>query len=535
VVTALVASALGLVVLAGRAAGAPVAPIPPGPLDPTVPTFIGRAATDRPIDAFRVPQHPHMARTGFNSMHNDAYATDAYRGGGPLGRDLEVTSATYGVVECATVTFDSRGRLVGLCGGLQGFQLMLIDPDTLEATATMQTSQRDVTSGNNPLSDLCGGAYFYLDDRDRAIVETVDGTVMVVQVTADGFALRRTYDATAAIPDGDCLIALMPDWDGRIWFVTKGGGVGTIDRATGRVRSLRLPGERIVNSFATDETGGVYIVSDHALYRFDATRAGAPRVTWRQRYDRGSEQKPGQLSQGSGTTPTLIGKDLVAITDNADPRMHVISYDRRRGVTGPRKVCSAAVFTKGASATENSLVAAGRSVVAENNYGYENPSTTTLGRSTTPGVAKVGVGRRNCGVQWTSKVIAPTSVPKGVAGVRAGLRLRQARRPAGRPVVLHRDRRAHRPHRLAAPHRHRHAVEQPLRRDLSRTRPHGVRRDAGRPGEDRGRMSAVPSASVGACPSSNGSTGSSGVIHASGSRSRCSTSTSTTAAATSQP
>ena len=431
-VTALVASALGLgASLAGTASAAPTAPIPPGPLDATVPSFIGRAAVDEPISAFSVPRHPFMARTGFSSMHDDAYATDAYTGGGPLGRDLTVTSATYGVVECATVTFDSRDRLVGLCGGLDGFQLMLIDPATLEAKATMQTSRRDLASGNNPLSDLCGGAYFYLDDRDRAIVETVDGTVLVVQVTADGFRLQRTYDATPAIPDGDCLIALMPDWHGRIWFVTKGGGVGTIDRSTGRVRSVRLRGERIVNSFATDETGGVYIVSDHALYRFDATRAGAPRITWRQSYDRGSRQKPGQLSQGSGTTPTLIGKDLVVITDNADPRMHVVSYDRRRGVSGPRRVCSAAVFARGASATENSLVAAGRTVLAENNYGYENPSSTMFGRTTTPGIARVGVGRGNCGVTWTSPVVAPTSVPK--VSLRSGL-LYVYGKPAGQPA-----------------------------------------------------------------------------------------------------
>ena len=416
---ALAVSALGLTALAGTATAGTVAPIPPGPADALVPQLIGTATTDRPIDAFSVPRHPFMALTGFNSMHNDAYATDAYKGGGPLGRDLQVTSATYGVVECATITFDSRDRIVGLCGGLDGFQLMLIDPDTLEATASMRTSQRDLTSGTNPLTDLCGGAYFYLDQRDRAIVETVDGTVMVVQVTADGFELERTYDATAAIPDGDCLIALMPDWDGRIWFVTKGGGVGTIDRSTGRVRSLRLPGESIVNSFATDETGGVYIVSDHALYRFDATAAGAPRVTWRQKYDRGSQQKPGQLSQGSGTTPTLIGRDLVVITDNADPRMRVVAYQRGRSVTGPRKVCQAAVFAKGASATENSLVAAGRTVLVENNYGYQNPSSTMFGRTTSPGVARVGVGRSNCGVKWTSPVVAPTSVPK--VSLRSGL------------------------------------------------------------------------------------------------------------------
>lgn len=414
---ALLAAAVALVLSAPLTAVA--APIPPGPLDPTVPAFEGKPVEDRPLPALDVPQHPFMAPTGVNSMHNDAYSTDAYAGGGPRGADLQVTSESYGVEECATIAFDRRDRIVGLCGSLQGFQLRLIDPVTLESKATLPTSTRDVSSGANPLTDLCGGAYFYLDHRNRAIVETVDGTVMVVKVTRDGFDLRRTYDVSEAIPEGDCLIALMPDWSGRIWFVTLEGGVGTIDPRTGAVRDRRLEGERIVNSFATDETGGVFIVSNHALYRFDAGRGGAPRVTWREAYDRGTTQKPGQLSQGSGTTPTLIGRDLVVITDNADPRMRVVSFRRTAEDVRRREVCRQPVFTAGKSATENSIVAVGRSVIVENNYGYENPGTTTLGRSTTPGIARVKVGSRGCGTTWESDEIAPTSVPK--VSLRTGL------------------------------------------------------------------------------------------------------------------
>lgn len=47
-------------------------------------------------------------------------------------------------------------------------------------------------------------------------------------------------------------------------------------------------------------------------------------VAWRTPYDRGSAQKPGQLSQGSGTTPTVLPGGLVAFADNAEPRMHVV-------------------------------------------------------------------------------------------------------------------------------------------------------------------------------------------------------------------
>ncbi len=143
-----------------------------------------------------------------------------------------MTSATYGVLECATVAFDRRDRIVGLCGGLEGFKLMLIDPVTLESLAEMETSPRDMAGGENPLSDLCGGAYFYLDHRDRAIVGTADGRIMVVKVRKDRFELLRSYGVHNAIPTGDCLIALMPDWQ---------GGSGSSPRAAASGTSTRGP------------------------------------------------------------------------------------------------------------------------------------------------------------------------------------------------------------------------------------------------------------------------------------------------------
>ena len=320
------ATLLALAVPAVPATGA--VPIPPGPLDSTVPQFEGRAATPDPVRSRRVPQHPFLAAEGRNSMHNDGYATDAYAGPGPLGRDLELTSATYGVEECATMAFDRLGRAEALCGGLEGSRLMLLDPETLDVLAAHPLPPRRVDPQTSPLEDICAGAYFYLDHRDRAVIATTNAQIWVVGQTetpaGTGFELLRRHDLAAHVPEDDCLVALLPDWDGLIWFVTQEGGVGTVHPRTGRVRSMRLRGERIVNSFATDETGGVFIVSDHAMYRFDSGRRGRPRVTWRETYDRGSTQKPGQLSQGSGTTPTLVGRDLVVITDNADPRMRVV-------------------------------------------------------------------------------------------------------------------------------------------------------------------------------------------------------------------
>lgn len=406
--------ALALILPMGTAAA--TISIPSLPTDLLSEPFSGAPAVPQPIAHQPVAQHPFLSPNGTNSMHNDAYASDSYDVSGPLGHDLSVRSASYGVLECATMAFDSRHRIIGLCGGLEGFKLKLIDPTTLHQISTLKISNRKLDPKNlNPFSDLCGGAYFYLDKHDRALVLTNDNELWQVDEVGDTFEHRRTYDLGETIPKGDCMIAVLPDWSGTIWFVTRQGMTGTINPDTGAVHAKQFVGETIANSFAVDESGGVYIATDHALYRMEATAAGVPRVGWRQTYDRGAKTKLGQLSQGSGTTPTLIGDDLVVITDNAEPRMNVLVYDRRASARS-RLICKVPVFAAGRSATENSLAAAGNSVIVENNYGYKGPLTTILGRSTTPGIARVMIDDDGCHVAWTSDLIAPTSVPKTSLG-----------------------------------------------------------------------------------------------------------------------
>jgi hypothetical protein len=76
-------------------------------------------------------------------------------------------------------------------------------------------------------------------------------------------------------------------------------------------------------------------------------------------------------------------------------------------------VCAVPVFGEGASDTENSLIAAGNSLIVENNFGYTSPASTEFGRVTEPGLARVDVDPDGCHVVWTnSSVAAPTVVPK---------------------------------------------------------------------------------------------------------------------------
>jgi hypothetical protein len=186
----------------------------------------------------------------------------------------------------------------------------------------------------------------------------------------------------------------------------------------GTVQAKRLGGEDVGNSFAVDETGAVFIVTDHALSRFEAGPGGRPVITWRKRYDRGTRLKRGQANFGSGTTPALFGRTpgrrFVAITDNADPRMHVSCTG---AVETWRDDGSCAGERSSPGAAENSLIYVAHSLIVENNYGYTGPTSTENGRVTAPGISRVLLRRGGgCRVAWTSHERVPSTVSKASRG-----------------------------------------------------------------------------------------------------------------------
>ena len=401
-----------LSILAAIACLAPAAayavPIPEGPDAAEAPAFVGTPATQRPVYAKQPPRHPFMAPNERSNLHVDAFQTDTNVLPGPLGRDVQRTS-TFLSADCASVTFDSRGRIVTVCVGLNGPRLYMMDAATLETLAEYELPPRQ-PGGGNIFQDFAGGGYFYLDNQDRAVIPTTTRHLLVVAATEEpGFELVRDYDLTSAVPLGDKIISALPDWSGRIWFASIGGVVGTLDLESGTVKALDL-GEKNGNSFAVDDTGAVYIVTDPALYRFRAAPDGTPQVVWRSTYDNTGQIKPGQTQAGSGTTPTVMtGGPWVAITDNADP-MNVVVYNRDTG----SRICAVPVFEQGASNTDQSLINVGRALVTENNYGYSGPPATQDGGTTTPGLERVDVKRdgSGCVKRWHSDEIAPSVVPK---------------------------------------------------------------------------------------------------------------------------
>lgn len=360
-------------------------------------------AGGKPVD---IAQNPHLAANPFNSIHNDAWATDSYNIPGPADPEKGRVESLFTGGDCATIAFDSRGRIVTACSTLKSAEFYLIDPDSLTVVARIHAGDRKPS-----FTDFSGGGYIFLDNKDQVVFAAQGGLIKVFSTGGDQpkFNLERSIDVASVLQEAENVQAVMPDWKGRYWFVGAKGTVGVVNSDGTGLHSHRLDGENIENSLAVGEDGA-YVISSAAMYRFTAGADNAIDVAWRTTYDSGERLKPGQTSRASGTTPTIFaGGKLVAIADNAEPRMNVVVYDTKTG----KQTCSVPVFGEGRSASENSLIAAGDIVLAENNYGYAPaPAAAMGGHTTQPGLAAVRVDTNTgtCSKLWENTEMSVPSV-----------------------------------------------------------------------------------------------------------------------------
>jgi hypothetical protein len=240
-----------LAAIVGLSLGAPLAraslpsiPIPIPSLSLGAPVYAGHPATPQPLRGIPLPpQNPFMAANGASEIHNDGWQTDAYGWGGPLGRSPRTLSAMLVPSrDCASISFDRRGRLVSVCVGVSGPELYMSDPSTLATLATFSLPPRqDVPE--NVFQDFTGGGYFYLDNHDRVVTATTTKHLLVIAETtgAPGFRLVRDYNLSSRLTSAEKITSALPDQRGRVWFVARRDGVvGTLNLASGSIRLVRL-------------------------------------------------------------------------------------------------------------------------------------------------------------------------------------------------------------------------------------------------------------------------------------------------------
>jgi hypothetical protein len=230
---------------------AALAPIASSGTATTLPDFTGGPSEAKPLKVAKPPKHPFMSRNGRSNVHNDPWMTDTYWTRGPKGDNPEIFSTALGR-DCISIAFDRKGRIVTACSNLTTRILYVLEPGNLRTLAEVDLPYVAPPDGQDPFTNSSGGVYFYLDRHDRAVIGAADGRVLVFAVGSDPILeLVGEYDLSATLA-GDRMTSVLPDWQGRLWFVSRYNGVvGTLDLETGAIESITLD-EEIENSFAVN-------------------------------------------------------------------------------------------------------------------------------------------------------------------------------------------------------------------------------------------------------------------------------------------
>ena len=375
--------------------------------------------------SYNAQQNPYLGINSLATMHGDAQSSDATPFAGPgdpgVGGSWKVTFTNHWAA-CPTILAGQDGYIQALMTQFLGSDAKVRKPKLaiIEPASGAQLGAMEIPTGA-----LLGGVYAYLDADSNLVM--VDGTNALTWIShsQDGMKVwvSRRIDLTDAmkLEPKDHVVGIVPDWHGRIWVASERGVVGLIDPKRNVVRLTKLqqysPTERIDNSISACPQG-VSIITSYGIYMLSADASTSkPRIIWSHSYDRGTKQKPGQLSHGSGATATFFGpngSDYVMLSDNADRQEKLIVYRSADGSA----VGEGPLFTPGASGTENSMIGVQNSIVGACTFGYpyaQYPDTKPAYRAqVAPGMERWDVNDDASGItlKWRNNGIYSAAVPR---------------------------------------------------------------------------------------------------------------------------
>jgi hypothetical protein len=365
-------------------------------------------------------------------MHADGGNTGSVNFPGPRGNNTAVTSYA---TEIGVILFDAEGRFTA--GGVTstGFVLNAIDPVTLETIATWTP----------PVNQTLIFTYMQMTMNDsQIVVPSKQGHIFVVRrdntVEPPVFTTLRDIDLSPFLLSGEQLLNSMYDSNLNIWFTT-GGIVGAGDAAqdsttlgyvtpSNDVYVNHIPNQMVENGIAiSNET--IFVVTgpsgtaNHTnatgyMYAFQQGCEEPITILWNSTYAAGDALKPGGFARGSGTTPTLLGQEYLAITDNDNVQVSMLIYRQARQDMENQLVCKVPIFQPRASAVDTGTIghcdANGRcAAVAFNDYNGPaillaapadiNGDWNNFTRMA-PGMARVDVyaNGTGCELVWENKV-----------------------------------------------------------------------------------------------------------------------------------
>lgn len=359
-----------------------------------------------------LPQNPGLAPNNWNSAHQDSYCSESVGLAGPTASRLQTIKQLNPYGFTPVMVCNERNQMIAVSfqygnGEIGGQYRLIVFDEDLEILSVTPTST--VVPGT------FGGGYFFLDDHDDTVV--IANGKLSCYPTADvprpqgpppplqpRWESANIVEMVTGSSTGNSLYSALPVWgvENHYWCLL----AGSYDLQTGELRSaaamavariipdasasggcvttlvsvVPLPKQWNNNTFAVDEQGAYFVTngmgpegrSDEGFLwavAFDSS-SGEASVRWKTPYENSGLLKPGQNNIGSGTTPTLLtdaaGNELAAITDNAYPRVHVLTVDRKTGAP----VSQVAVFPPMRGCDEASLIGVGSRIVVENNFGH---------------------------------------------------------------------------------------------------------------------------------------------------------------------
>ncbi len=171
--------------------------------------------------------NPFLADATNGTMHGDGGQSDTHIAAGPFGGKLEVRSRRAGngmTRQCSTFVYRRDRRPIAMCGGISGFRMVLLDPESLEALAhydlPVRPSSFEALAKRDMgimMSDSSGGAYMFLDNKDRLVFANSQWVVQRLAATQQNgkwaFAVEKEWDLKPQIPH-DCF-----NWNN--WFPSR--------------------------------------------------------------------------------------------------------------------------------------------------------------------------------------------------------------------------------------------------------------------------------------------------------------------------
>ena len=310
--TGTVAALAALLATSVAAAPAGAAPKPAGPAGPAA--FIGKPATAKPIRGI-----PRTRPEPVHGAERQRAAPTTTRGrptptrAGPARPQARQTSNDF-TGDCVSTSFDRKGRMVAVCVDPRSADAVHVRSRTRSTTLAKfdLPPRRRTPAGISPLKDTGGGAYFYMDNKDRIWNGTTTRHVQVISEKGDGLQARpRLRPHQGAQASDERITSVLPDWSGKIWFVARARRRRRParpqdrqdERAAARNGGLE---DEIENSFAVGEDGAVMSPPTARWCRCASAAAMKPKIVW-QRATRRSRASPSPASSTTAPArrPTL--------------------------------------------------------------------------------------------------------------------------------------------------------------------------------------------------------------------------------------